>query len=73
LLKKLEKPLQQRIHDALKNKISINPYLYLEPFHGIKKDLFKHRVGDYGVICEIKNEKLVVLVFDAGHRREVYH
>ncbi|UGX88074.1 type II toxin-antitoxin system RelE/ParE family toxin [Phyllobacterium meliloti] len=34
--------------------------------------LWRYRVGDYRIICEIQDQKLVVLVIDIGHRREVY-
>ena len=28
--------------------------------------------GDYRVLCTVNDDKLVVLVVDAGHRREIY-
>lgn len=34
--------------------------------------LWRYRVGDYRVICSIEDERLVVLVIEIGHRREVY-
>lgn len=34
--------------------------------------LWRYRVGDYRVICDIRNNELVVLVVEVGHRREVY-
>jgi len=30
------------------------------------------RVGDYRVIYDIEDDRLVVLVLAAGHRREIY-
>ena len=35
-------------------------------------DLWRIRVGDYRVIYEIRDNVLIVLVIDIGHRREVY-
>jgi mRNA interferase RelE/StbE len=35
-------------------------------------DLWRYRVGDYRIICEIQDKKIVVLVLGIGHRREVY-
>jgi mRNA interferase RelE/StbE len=29
-------------------------------------------VGDYRVICRIEDQRLVVLVLEAGHRRDIY-
>ena len=34
--------------------------------------LWRYRVGDYRVICELQHNRLVVLVIEIGHRREVY-
>jgi mRNA interferase RelE/StbE len=34
--------------------------------------LWRYRVGDYRIICEIHDGRLVVLVLTIGHRREVY-
>ncbi|MCB9929590.1 MAG: type II toxin-antitoxin system RelE/ParE family toxin [Alphaproteobacteria bacterium] len=35
-------------------------------------DLWRYRVGDYRILCELQNEVLTVLVVEVGHRREVY-
>jgi mRNA interferase RelE/StbE len=29
-------------------------------------------VGDYRIICEIRDKELVILAISIGHRREVY-
>lgn len=34
--------------------------------------LWRYRVGDYRVICQIEDGELVVLVVQIGHRSEVY-
>ena len=33
---------------------------------------WRYRVGDYRVLCEIRDEELVVLAIEIGHRQEVY-
>ena len=33
---------------------------------------WRYRVGDYRLICELRDGELVVLVLKVGHRREVY-
>ncbi len=44
--------------------------------HGCKKlsgrDAWRIRVGNYRVIYEIRESKLVVLIVDIGHRKEIY-
>jgi mRNA interferase RelE/StbE len=42
---------------------------------GLKADLtglWRYRVGDYRVLCQIQDYELIVLVVAIGHRREVY-
>ncbi|MCK5784241.1 MAG: type II toxin-antitoxin system RelE/ParE family toxin, partial [Desulfobacterales bacterium] len=34
--------------------------------------LWRYRIGDYRVLCEIQDENIVVLVLAIGHRRDVY-
>jgi len=35
-------------------------------------DFWRYRVGDYRILCEIEDHKLIVLAVELGHRREVY-
>jgi mRNA interferase RelE/StbE len=35
-------------------------------------EYWSYRVGDYRIICDIQEMRLVVLVVRVGHRREVY-
>ncbi|HTJ55929.1 MAG TPA: type II toxin-antitoxin system RelE/ParE family toxin [Nitrosospira sp.] len=35
-------------------------------------ELWRYRVGDYRVICDIRDNALRILVLTIGHRREVY-
>ena len=33
---------------------------------------WRYRIGDYRVLCEIRDNDLVVLAIEVGHRCEVY-
>lgn len=33
---------------------------------------WRYRVGDYRILCQIKDGELLVLVVGVGHRRDVY-
>lgn len=33
---------------------------------------WRYRVGDYRILCEIRDEELVVLAIEIGHRRDIY-
>lgn len=35
-------------------------------------NFWRYRVGDYRIICDIQDHKLVVLVVEIGHRRDIY-
>jgi len=73
-LRKLDKPIQIRLIDWLDERINgcKNPRHFGEPLRGGMSGLWRYRVGDYRIICEIQDEQLVVIVLAVGHRREVY-
>ncbi len=33
---------------------------------------WRYRIGDYRLICEIKENELIILALTVGHRRDVY-
>ena len=44
-----------------------------EPMKGSRfAGLWRYRSGDYRILCEIQDEKIIILVVLVGHRREVY-
>ena len=34
--------------------------------------LWRYRIGDYRLLCEIKGDELIILAISVGHRRSVY-
>jgi mRNA interferase RelE/StbE len=73
-LRRLDRPVQKRLLDWLDDRIEgcKNPRHFGEPLKGDLAGLWRYRVGDYRLICEIQDERLVVLALAVGHRREVY-
>jgi mRNA interferase RelE/StbE len=73
-LKKLDKPLARRIPDFLDDRIGKqdDPRTLGKALTGPLGALWRYRVGDYGVICEIQDSSTRILVLQIGHRREVY-
>ena len=73
-LKKLGKPMQLRIVNYLDDRLENckNPRHFGEPLKANKSGLWRYRVGDYRIICEIQENELLVLVLAMGHRREIY-
>ena len=73
-LRKLDKPVAERILNWLDDRIEgcKNPRHFGEPLSGEWAGLWRYRVGDFRVICEIRAQSLVVLAWSIGHRREIY-
>jgi len=68
-LKKLEKHIQEKIIKVLE-RVRIRPESHFERLVGEKA--YKLRVGDYRIIAEINAGKLLILLLDVGHRKNVY-
>ncbi|MBI4236853.1 MAG: type II toxin-antitoxin system RelE/ParE family toxin [Deltaproteobacteria bacterium] len=64
---------QAKTIEAL-NLLSQNPYSELLKIKKLKgaDALYRIRLGDYRIIYEVRNDRLVILVIKIGHRREVY-
>lgn len=74
-LKKLAKREAERIVSYLEERVIIldNPREQGEALQGPKLGhLWRYRVGAYRVVCDIQDNKLVVLVVDVDHRTQVY-
>ena len=71
---KLEKQVQKQIADYFDKNILnlVNPRTKGKPLSGKLAGQWRYRVGNYRIICEIKDAKMVVLAISIGHRREVY-
>lgn len=71
---KLSRAAQKIIQRFLSERLlpAENPRQWGKPLHGEKRSLWRYRVGDYRLICDIQDEKLVVLLLEVGHRKEVY-
>lgn len=73
-LRKLGKPAQRDIISYLDERIAGDgdPRRFGK---GLKADLaglWRYRVGDYRILCQIRDSELLVLVVAAGHRRDIY-
>ena len=70
---KLDKTIQQQIKKfILKLEAMMDPRTSGKMLVGNLIGLWRYRVGDYRVLCKIKNNELVITVIDVGHRRDVY-
>jgi mRNA interferase RelE/StbE len=73
-LRKLDRAAARRIVDFMDERVasSENPRAMGKALKGPLGDLWRYRVGDFRVICDIQDKVLTVLVLQIGNRREVY-
>lgn len=71
---KVDRQAQLQIIRFLRERLqsSENPRQRGKPLRGDKQDLWRYRVGDYRLICEIQDVRITVLVLRVGHRKDVY-
>nr|WP_274706935.1 type II toxin-antitoxin system RelE/ParE family toxin [Allorhizobium sonneratiae] len=74
-VRKLDPQTRQRLRDFLENRLLVaeDPRRLGKALKGASfGHYWRYRVGDYRIICDIQDHKLVVLVVDIGHRSSVY-
>jgi mRNA interferase RelE/StbE len=74
-LGKLDKQNAKRILKFLQERVAKldNPRSIGKALHGVRfGEFWRYRLGDYRLICEIEDRRVVVLVLRIGHRSEVY-
>ena len=74
-LKKLDRPIQERLVGFLRQRVAVldNPRDIGEALAGAKLgNYWKYRVGDWRIICDIQDVRIVVRVLRIGNRRAVY-
>jgi mRNA interferase RelE/StbE len=67
--KKLPQNAQSRIIKTLE-RIKIRPHFFVKSLSGLP--YFRLRVGDYRLILDIKNKKLIIIVLELGNRKNIY-
>lgn len=70
--RKLDNSVKKRVA-ALVSRIeaSINPRFSGKALKGNDNE-WRYRVGDYRLVCEIRDRELIVWIIRVGHRCEVY-
>lgn len=73
-LRKMDKQNVRRIVDFMDLRIAVaaDPRQSGKPLKGELGEFWRYRVGDYRILCEIRDDELVILAATIGHRREVY-
>ena len=73
-LKKLDKSTRKLILSWIeKNLIDCdNPRQHGKALVANHSGKWRYRIGDYRLICEIDDGKVIILVLEIGHRKEIY-
>ena len=73
-LKKLGHPAQQRIIEFLDEHVfgADDPRRQGKALSRELRGLWRYRVGDYRIVCQLEDEVLIVLVVRVGHRKDAY-
>jgi mRNA interferase RelE/StbE len=73
-LKKLDKQTAKRIINFMIRIQNLdNPRSIGEALKGSSLNAFwKYRMGDYRLICEIRDTTILIIVIKIGHRKEIY-
>ncbi len=74
-LRKIDKPIQVRLLGFLRSRLSTldDPRSIGEALSGQRLGSYwKYRVGDWRIICDIQDQRIVVRVLRIGNRREIF-
>ncbi len=73
-LRKLDAPVRKRINKWIRTNLDgcEDPTAYGKPLTASLKGYWSYRVGDYRIIADIQDDKILILIAEVGHRREIY-
>ncbi len=73
-LKKLDKYTAALIIGWIEKNIQNceNPRIHGKGLVGNKSGQWRYRIGDYRLLCEIKDTEVIILVLEVGHRKNIY-
>lgn len=74
-VRRLDRQVQRRLRDFLELRLACmdNPRQLGAALQGTRyRDLWRYRVGNYRIIAEINDERILILVVRITHRRDAY-
>lgn len=74
-LKKIDKHTSALIMGWIEKNLDgcENPRMHGKGLTANRTGQWRYRIGNYRLICEIKDEEVLILVLEVGHRREIYN
>ena len=72
-LLKMDRPAQEQIKKYMDDISTLqDPRSRGKALKGNFADLWRYRSGDYRIICDIQDERILITILRIGHRKEVY-
>lgn len=73
-MKKLDKSISKKIDKYLNERVARqkDPRTLASSLLHEKSGLWRFRVENYRIICDIRDKEVVVLVLRVGHRKDIY-
>ena len=72
--KKLDKYTQRMIKGWIEKNLvgEENPRRHGKGLTANRSGQWRYRVGDYRLIADIQDDKILILILNVGHRRDIY-
>jgi len=72
--KKLDNETSRKVRNFIDHKLlsTENPRLFGKALVGNLKEFWRYRIGDYRLICEIIDHKMLIIAVKIDHRSKVY-
>ena len=72
-LLKMDRPAQEQIKKYMDDISTLqDPRSRGKALKGNFADLWRYRSGDYRIICDIQDERILITILRIGNRKEVY-
>lgn len=73
-LKQLDKKAAAQIIRFLDERIpgTEDPRQWGQQLKGELNNIWRYRCGDYRILCQLQSNVFIVLILEAGHRKEIY-
>ena len=74
-LKKLDKQTSSLIIGWIEKNLEgcENPRIHGKGLVSNRSGQWRYRIGDYRLICEIQDKKIIIYVLEVGHRKKIYN
>ncbi len=69
---RIPQAIREIIRKAIEKKLTVDPITFGKPLKYSLNGYRRLRVGDYRVIYKVDEDKVIVIIVDIDHRKDVY-